>query len=99
MEWTLLELQAETGIEKRTSHKILSEDLHLRKIASKWLPHALTEVEKWTLYAICHLLFSSKYALFTHPRAPNTIHFHLYISMFLHDLSVLPKKKKKVAMI
>ena len=25
------------------------------------------------------------------PRAPKTIHFHLYISMFLHDLSILPK--------
>ena len=29
--------------------------------------------------------------LFIHPRASNTIHFHLYISMFLHDLSILPK--------
>ena len=28
-------------------------------------------------------------ALFTHPRAPYTIHFHLYISMFIHDLSIL----------
>ena len=27
--------------------------------------------------------------LLIHPRAPNTIHFHLYISMFLHDLSIL----------
>ena len=23
----------------------------------KWVPQALTEVEKWTQYAICHLLF------------------------------------------
>ena len=52
MGWTLLELQAETGLEKRTIHIILREDLHLRKIVSKWVPHALTEVEKWTLYAI-----------------------------------------------
>ena len=56
MEWTLLELQAETGIEKRTTHTILREDLHLQKIASKWMTHALSEVEKWTRYAICHLL-------------------------------------------
>ena len=34
MGWTLLELQAETGIEKRTIHTILREDLQLRKIAS-----------------------------------------------------------------
>ena len=33
--WTILELQAETGIDLR---------------------EALTEVEKWTLYAICHLI-------------------------------------------
>jgi hypothetical protein len=74
--------------------QILRKDLHLRKIASKWVPHALTEVEKWTRYAICHLLFfPPKSTLFIHPRAPNTNHFHLYISMFLHDLSILPKKK------
>ena len=42
---TLLELQAETGIEKRNIHTILKEDL-LRKTASKLVPHALTEVEK-----------------------------------------------------
>ena len=47
MGWTLLELQAETGIEKRTIQKSLREDLDLRKSASKWVPHALTEVEKW----------------------------------------------------
>ena len=57
MVWTLLELQAEIGIEKRTIYKILREDYHLRKIALKWVPHALTEVEKWTQYAICHLNF------------------------------------------
>jgi len=28
---TLFELQAETGIENRTIHRILREDLHLRK--------------------------------------------------------------------
>ena len=44
----------------------------------------------------CHLLFFSisKSALFIHPRASNTIHFHLYISVFLHDLSILPKRNK-----
>ena len=45
MGWTLLELQAETGIEKRTFHKVLRKDLHLCKIASKWVPHALTKMD------------------------------------------------------
>ena len=31
-------------------------------------------------------------ALLIHPRAPNSSHFHLYISMFLHDLPILPQK-------
>ena len=36
--------------------------------------------------------FFSKFALFIHLGAPNTIHFHLYIFMFLHDLINLPEK-------
>ena len=60
MGWTLLELQAETGIGKWIIHEILRENLYLGKIASKWVPHALTEVEKWTQYAICRLLIFSK---------------------------------------
>jgi hypothetical protein len=46
MGWTLLELQAETGIEKQIVVRILRENLHLLKIASKWVPHTLTEVKK-----------------------------------------------------
>ena len=34
MEWILVELQVETGIEKRKK-RVLREDLHLRKIPSK----------------------------------------------------------------
>ena len=45
MGWTLLESQAETGIEKRTICKILRDSLHQPKITSKWVPYALTEVE------------------------------------------------------
>ena len=37
-------------------------------------------------------IFFQNPQLFIHPRAPNTIHFHLYISMFHHDLSILPQK-------
>ena len=35
-----------------------------------------------------NMFFFSKSALFIPPRAPNSIHFHL----FLHDLTILPKK-------
>ena len=47
--WSLQELQAHTGIDQATVHKILREDLHMRKIAKKWVPHALTE-QKWCRY-------------------------------------------------
>ena len=78
------------GIEKRTMPKVLREGRYLSKMALKQVPHALTEVEKWTRYVMYHLRFF-KSTLFIHPRAPNTIQFHLYISTFLHDLSILPK--------
>ena len=41
--WSLQELQAHTGIDQATVHKILREDLHMRKIAAKWVSHALIE--------------------------------------------------------
>ena len=41
--WSLQELQAHLGIDQATVHKILQEDLHMRTIAAKGLPHALTE--------------------------------------------------------
>ena len=55
MGWGLLELQAETGLKKRTIHKILGKDFHLRKIVSKWVSHSLTEVEK--MDTICNMDF------------------------------------------
>ena len=36
--WSLQELQAHAGIDQATVHKILGEDLHMRKIAAKWVP-------------------------------------------------------------
>ena len=44
--WSLQELQ---------EHTILREDLHMRKIAAKWVSHALTEQQKWCRYEICHI--------------------------------------------
>ena len=40
--WSLQELQAHTGIDQATVNNILREDLHMLKIAAKWVPHALT---------------------------------------------------------
>ena len=36
-------------------HKILQEDLHMRKNAAMWVPHALTEQQKWCRYETCHI--------------------------------------------
>ena len=51
--WSLQELQAHTGIDQATVHKILREDLHMCKIAAKWVPHALTEQQKWCRHETC----------------------------------------------
>ena len=53
--WALQELQAHTGIDQTTVNKILREDLHMRKIAAKWVPHVLTEKQKWCRYETCHI--------------------------------------------
>ena len=37
-------------------HNILREDLHMRKIVAKWVPHALTEQQKLCRYETCHIL-------------------------------------------
>jgi hypothetical protein len=89
MGWTLLESQAETGIEKRTICKILRDSLHQPKITSKWVPYALTEVENG--HGMQYVIYKFFFKII-HPRSPNTIYFHLYISMCLHVLSMLPKK-------
>ena len=36
-------------------HKILREDLHMRKIAAKWVPHAFTEQQKWCRCETCRI--------------------------------------------
>ncbi|GFQ78420.1 histone-lysine N-methyltransferase SETMAR [Trichonephila clavata] len=51
--WMLLELERASDNEKRTIDRILCNKLHLHKIAAQWVPHALTEAERWLCYAIC----------------------------------------------
>ena len=53
--WSLQELQAHTGTDQATVHTILRDDLHMRKIAAKWVPHALTEQQKWCPYETCRI--------------------------------------------
>ena len=36
-------------------NKILREDLHMRKKAAQWVPHALTEQQKWCRYETCRI--------------------------------------------
>ena len=36
-------------------HKILREDLHMRKIAAKCASHAITEQQKWCRYETCRI--------------------------------------------
>ena len=53
--WSLEELQPHTGIDQATVHKILRGDLIMRKIAAKWVPHALIEKQKWCRYETCSI--------------------------------------------
>ena len=48
--WTIRELACETGLSHMTFLYILKERLHMRKIASRWVPHSLTEIQKWQRY-------------------------------------------------
>lgn len=53
--WTVAELAAHTGISESTVFRILRNDLKMRKLCAKWVPHALTEVQKWTRYETCRI--------------------------------------------
>ena len=48
--WTIRELACETGLSHTTVLHILKERLHMRKIASRWVAHSLTEIQKWQRY-------------------------------------------------
>ena len=53
--WTLMELQEHRGVPAATVRCILHKDLQMRKICAKWVPHHLTEVQKWTRYETCRI--------------------------------------------
>ena len=56
-QWSLRELEAYTCIDQATVHKSLREELHMRKLAAKWVPHALTEQQK--MVSLRNLSYSS----------------------------------------
>ena len=41
---SLQELQAHTGVDQATVHKILRKDLLMRKIVTKWVPHTEQQI-------------------------------------------------------
>ena len=45
--WTARELAAEVGVCHKTVLHILHDILGYRKIAAHWVPHTLSEVQKW----------------------------------------------------
>ena len=47
---TIRELARETGLAHTTVLHILKECLGMRKTASRWVPHDLTEMQKWLQY-------------------------------------------------
>ncbi|PNF34053.1 hypothetical protein B7P43_G01170, partial [Cryptotermes secundus] len=47
---TIRELARETGLAHTTVLHILKERLGMRKIATRWVPHHLTEMQKWLRY-------------------------------------------------
>src|SRR5258705_9343629 len=53
--WTCTEVANQVGISNKAAHTILTKKLRLRKIAAKWIPHSLTEVQKWHRYATARL--------------------------------------------
>lgn len=44
--WTCLELSNRVDASKATVHKYLTQDLQMKKLLSKWIPHFLTEEQK-----------------------------------------------------
>lgn len=51
--FTCEEIAYETGISKSSVHVILTQNLGMRKIAARWVPHALSKTEKDKRVQIC----------------------------------------------
>jgi hypothetical protein len=53
--WTVPELSIKVGLSHQTGLHILKNKLHMRKIAARWVPHNLTEAQKWHRHAVAGL--------------------------------------------
>ena len=51
--FTCEEIAYETGISKSSVHVILTKNLSMRKIAARWVPHALSQTEREKRVEIC----------------------------------------------
>jgi len=47
-----------TGINSSTVHRIISEDLRMKKVSARWVPRMLTEEQKKMRVDVCTDLFS-----------------------------------------
>ncbi|XP_035229771.1 histone-lysine N-methyltransferase SETMAR-like [Stegodyphus dumicola] len=50
--WTVRELSLDVGLSHQTVWRIMKKSLNMRKLSSLWVPHRLTEVQKWHWYAL-----------------------------------------------
>ena len=54
--WTCEELSSELGISEKSVHRILVEELKMRKICARWVPHCLTQEQQDRRMGIARLL-------------------------------------------
>ena len=52
--WLIMPCKVGTGIFGSVVLQILWQDLKMRKIAAKWMPHNWNEVQQWSCYETCH---------------------------------------------
>lgn len=56
--WTARELAAEVGVCHKTVLHILHDILGYRKIAARWIPHEISEIQQCHRYAVAQALFN-----------------------------------------
>ena len=54
--WTARELAAEVGVWHKIVLHILHDNLGYRKLAARWIPHEISEVQQWHRYVIAQAL-------------------------------------------
>ena len=54
--WTARELVVEVGVCHKNVLHILQDILGYRKLAARWIPHEISEVQQWHRYAVTQAL-------------------------------------------